>query len=69
METIRKILNLYSDGFRHLSPLAKTLWLIIAIKLIIIFLIIKILFFPNILNQNYSSDSERAEAVRNNLTN
>lgn len=69
MKPIRTFLNMYSDGFRNLSPLARTLWVIVAIKLAIIFLVIKLLFFPNILNKNYSSDAQRAEAVRNNLTN
>ncbi len=69
MKPIPTFLSMYSDGFRNLSPLARTLWIIVAIKLIVIFFIIKLLFFPNILNKNYSSDPQRAEAVRNNLTN
>lgn len=63
-----KLVDIYIDGFRNLSPLARTLWIIVAVKLFVIFIIIKILFFPNILKANYSSDAERAEAVRNNLT-
>ena len=40
-----RALDLYVDGFRSMT-VGKTLWLIIAIKLFIFFVIIKILFFP-----------------------
>ena len=46
-----RIYDLYVDGFRHMS-LGKTLWAIILIKLFIIFVILKIFFFPNFLKQH-----------------
>ncbi|MGM9816116.1 MAG: DUF4492 domain-containing protein [Lepagella sp.] len=42
--------------------------MIIIIKLVVMFLVIKLFFFPNILQQNYDDDAARAEAVRSNLT-
>ncbi|HGZ70522.1 MAG TPA: DUF4492 domain-containing protein [Nitratifractor sp.] len=64
--TVRKILNLYIDGFKNMR-LGKKLWAIIAIKLFIFFVVIKMLFFPNILKENFQNDSQRSEHVLNNL--
>lgn len=41
----------------------KTLWLIILLKLIILFLIIKPFFFPDILKTRFHSDDQRAAFV------
>ena len=51
-----RIFDLYYDGFRHMT-LGKTLWAVIIVKLIIIFVVLKIFFFPNFLKQN-AEDSE-----------
>ncbi|MDE7461764.1 MAG: DUF4492 domain-containing protein [Muribaculaceae bacterium] len=64
--TLKEIGNMYVEGFRSMT-IGRTLWAIILIKLFVMFVIIKMLFFPNILEKNYSSDAERAEAVRENL--
>ena len=47
--------DLYYDGFRNMR-LGKTLWAIILIKLFIIFVILKIFFFPNFLKQHANGD-------------
>jgi len=47
----------------------KTLWTIIIIKLIIMFGILKIFFFPNILKRNFNTDEERSKHVIEQLTN
>ena len=62
----RRAWDLYYDGFRNMT-LGKTLWLIILLKLFIFFVVIKWLFFPNILKRDYSTDAERADAVRKEL--
>ena len=43
-----KVFHLYYDGFRSMT-LGKTLWAIILIKLFIIFVVLKLFFFPNFL--------------------
>ena len=58
---------MYRDGFRSMT-IGRTLWLVIAVKLAIIFLILKIFFFPNKLNTEYYSDVERSQAVFESLT-
>ena len=46
----------------------KTLWVIILIKLFIFFAILKLLFFPDFLKKNFSSDDERSDYVIEQLT-
>ena len=59
----RRIVDLYVDGFRNMT-VGKTLWAVIIVKLILIFALLKLFFFPNFLSTNFSDDSERAEYVR-----
>lgn len=49
--------DLYADGFRHMT-LGRTLWAIILLKLIIIFLVLKVFFFPNYLKQHAEEGEE-----------
>lgn len=63
----KRIWNLYYDGFRSMT-VGKSLWALIIIKLFIMFAILKLFFFPNILKENYDNDEDRAEAVRTELT-
>lgn len=48
---LSRIFHLYYDGFRTMT-LGKTLWAIILIKLAIIFLVLKLFFFPDFINTN-----------------
>ena len=50
-----RVFDLYVDGFRHMR-LGKTLWAIILIKLFIIFVVLKLFFFPNFLKQHAKGD-------------
>ena len=61
-----KIWRFYMEGFRSMT-LGKTLWAIILIKLSIMFFILRLFFFPNILQQKYDTDEERANQVIENL--
>ena len=54
---IYRVFDLYYDGFRHMT-LGKTLWVIILIKLFIIFIVLKLLFFPDVLKQKAQGSSE-----------
>lgn len=64
---LNKILSMYVDGFRSMT-VGRMLWLLIAIKLLIFFAVLKLFFFPDILQSKYSTDDQRAEAVRQALT-
>lgn len=60
------IWRFYRDGFRSMT-VGRTLWIVIAIKLAVIFLVIKLFFMPDRMSRDYESDSERAAAVRSAL--
>ena len=62
----KRVWDLYYNGFKNMT-VGKTLWMIIFIKLFIFFVIMKMLFFPNILKRDFSTDEERADHVRNEL--
>lgn len=47
----------------------RTLWAIILIKLFVMFVILKIFFFPNFLKSNFDNDEDRSKHVIEQLTN
>ena len=62
-----KIASFYWHGFRFMKT-GRTLWLIIILKLIIIFGFLKLAFYPNLLNSKFDSDAQRAAHVLDNIT-
>lgn len=62
-----RIVRFYADGFQSMT-IGRKLWAIIIIKLIVIFGILKLFFFPDLLKSRYDTDEDRAEAVRSALT-
>lgn len=64
---LKNAFALYYDGFRSMV-VGRTLWKLIAIKLFIMFAILKTFFFPDFLATNFSTDVERADYVLQNLT-
>lgn len=69
MKTPRFIVNLYHfyrDGFKNMT-VGRTLWLIVIIKLVVMFAILKVFFFPNVLKTNFKTDEERAKHVQTEL--
>lgn len=65
--TPKDFINMYRDGFRQMT-VGKTLWALVIVKLIVLFLIVKLFFFPDILKRDYSNDADRAAAVRHHLS-
>lgn len=66
---MKRFLNLYTDGFKGMGKLGKSLWFIILLKLFIMFAILKLFFFPNFLKQHFSSDADRSDYIINSITN
>lgn len=62
-----RIFRFYRDGFCEMT-LGKTLWALILIKLFIMFVILKVFFFPNFLKTNFDTQEERADYVSSELT-
>lgn len=63
----RRVWLLYADGFRSMT-IGKKLWAIIIIKLVIIFLVLKLFFFPNFLASKSDTPEGKAQVVRECLT-
>ncbi|MGX9365730.1 DUF4492 domain-containing protein [Desulfoplanes sp. PS50] len=64
---VKNMCSLYVDGFRSMV-LGRTLWKIILVKLVVIFGVIKIFFFPDFLATTYATDQERTDHVLSALT-
>jgi hypothetical protein len=52
-----RVFDLYYDGFRHMR-LGRVLWTVILIKLFVIFVILKLFFFPNFLKEHAEKGGE-----------
>ncbi len=64
----KKVIRFYADGFRNMTW-GRRLWGIILIKLFIMFAILRLLFFPDILKQQFDNDEERSNHVLEQLIN
>ncbi len=58
----------YYEGFRNMPSWGKKAWIIILVKLFIMFFVLKLFFFPNFLNTNFDSDEEKGNHVIEQLT-
>ena len=67
MKWLRKAWHLYLDGFRSMT-LGRTLWAVILVKLFIIFIVLKLCFFPNYIKQ-HAREGEEAEFVSSQVLN
>ena len=71
---LKRVFNLYYEGFRDMT-LGRTLWLIILVKLFVIFVVLKLFFFPDFLKQNAGNqgvsptDDDKAGFVAKELVN
>lgn len=66
-EKIKSIYKFYYQGFTSMT-VGKKLWIIIIIKLVIFFLVLKLFFFPDFLQTKFESDAERSSYVIEQLT-
>ncbi|MDR0537851.1 MAG: DUF4492 domain-containing protein [Tannerellaceae bacterium] len=65
-ETIpMRVIKFYAEGFRSMT-IGRTLWLIIIIKLMIMFCILKPIFFPRFLGQ-FKDETLKQEYVSDEL--
>lgn len=64
----QRVFSFYYEGFKGMT-IGRTLWLIILIKLFVMFAILKIFFFPNFLKTNFETDQERGDYVLEQLIN
>ena len=64
---LKNILNLYVDGFKNMK-VGRRLWLIILVKLLIMFGIFIFFFFNETLYTKFTSDEQKSDFVIENLT-
>jgi len=57
-----RIFRFYYDGFASMT-LGKKLWLIILIKLFIMFVVFRVFFFKDYLNSRFDNEKEKSEYV------
>ncbi len=62
-----RVFDLYYDGFRRMR-LGRTLWLVILIKLFVIFVVLKLFFFPNFIGE-HAEKGEEADFVASQMLN
>ena len=62
-----RVFRFYYEGFRNMTW-GRRLWVIIIIKLVIMFAVLRLFFFPDFLKTNFDSDEERSEYVLDELT-
>lgn len=61
------VYNFYRNGFRTMT-VGRTLWKIILLKLLFMFVILKLFLLPNYLKTNFHTDEQRTEHVLEQLT-
>lgn len=66
-QLLNKVFQFYYQGFAHMT-LGRKLWLIILIKLAILFLILKLFFFQDYLQSNFETNEQRSNHVIEQLT-
>lgn len=69
MSFLRRIFRFYYDGFRSMDKTGRRVWLIILVKLFIMFAIFRLFFFPNYLKDKYDTNQERSRHVLEELSN
>jgi len=57
---------MYVEGFKGLTW-GRQLWILILVKLFIMFAILRVFFFPNFLNSRFDTKQEKSEYVTKEL--
>ena len=65
----QSVWKFYYEGFKNQSGWSRQVWIVILVKLFIMFFVLKLFFFPNFLKTKYSNDQERSDYVIEQLTN
>jgi predicted lactoylglutathione lyase len=68
MNIFKRIFRFYYEGFRTMPKWGRQAWAIIIVKGILIFVLVKFIFFPDFLKKNFDTDEERSEYVLEQLT-
>jgi hypothetical protein len=66
---LTNVYRFYYDGFRSMSGWGRRVWIIILIKLFVMFAVLRLFFFPDFLKKNFDNDRQRSEYVMEQLIN
>ncbi|MDD4032784.1 MAG: DUF4492 domain-containing protein [Bacteroidales bacterium] len=64
---VESVFRFYLEGFRSMT-LGKTLWVLIILKIFILFFVLRFFFFPDFLKTKFHTEQERGEYVIEQLT-
>jgi hypothetical protein len=64
---LKRVFLFYYEGFKEMT-IGKPVWNINLVKLAIMFLVLKLFFFPNFLKSNFETEDERIDYVIQELT-
>jgi len=62
IKVLKRIFHFYYDGFKNMT-VGKRLWIIILIKLFIIFAIFRLFFFHDFLDSRFKTKQEKSNYV------
>lgn len=68
-QALHKMFSLYRDGFKNMPGWGRKMWLIIIIKLFILFAVLRLFFFPDFLGNKFDNDSDKGSYVRDQIIN
>ncbi len=63
-----RIFRFYINGFSNLPLWGRQVWIVILVKLFIMYAILKLFFFPDILQTRFDTDEQRSDYVLEQLT-
>lgn len=66
MKLFRQVFRFYYDGFKSMT-IGRNLWVIILVKLVLIFAIFKLFFFPDFLGSRFEKTQDKADYVTKEL--
>jgi hypothetical protein len=64
---LKAVIAFYIEGFRGMR-LGRKLWAIVLIKLFVLFVVVKWLFFPDVMQERFHSDAQRSAYILDQLT-
>jgi hypothetical protein len=69
LSLLKRVFRFYYEGFSTMPLWGRQMWLIIIIKLFIMFAVLKLFFFQDFLKTKYDNDGQRSEYVLDQLIN
>ncbi len=59
---VRRIIRFYVTGFREMT-LGRTLWVLILVKLVVLFAVLRLFFFPSFLDKGREGEQVSGELI------